>query len=298
MSPEPQGSSDVQDAAPEELLEAFKGLTYDDNEVKDSRAPETPINTHGDLTRQEKVALMGLLAGYASMYMDIPVVGSKAQLYWDFFDLIFSGWGSQYDPGAPPTYRQRSFEDTSRKIGRLTENHPAPGAGRPSIQQQVEPTGALTAPVIVNDADDVQASKHRMAGKPVFLSLTLNLEAGCYGWLYRDKGKKFINPKYLAYDEGLDRSKARDLVVQQYDRRERARITDWNREVVLFLARRRIIKWAQEGSASMGHINFVDFLGPGVIQELVYARTFIQQQAASSHGEAAMLTGMAITISF
>ncbi|RSL61914.1 hypothetical protein CEP54_006019 [Fusarium duplospermum] len=102
----------------------------------------------------------------------------------------------------------------------------------------------------------------RHAGQPVFLGLTLKLEEESYAWLWRDKARKFANPKYT------------------YDIWEENRIFTYNRAVVRTLARRSICKWAKHGSEGERQFNNDGMLGPGVIQELILARDYLADELA------------------
>ncbi|KAM6523296.1 hypothetical protein FSOLCH5_003915 [Fusarium solani] len=282
--PETEGSPDEQDAAPEDQLEAFKDIEYEDNDVKESRHPDTPINDHNDLTRREKVAFMGLLAGYNDMHKDRPADGSRSRLYREFFRLIFRDWTSEDGNGAPPEWRERSFHDRSLKVGALRENHPEPNTTRRRVNQPIYDDEPVPPPLITETSTIAPKSKYRVIGQPIYLSLTLDLEQGWYSWFWGDLGRQFVNPKYITFSPGLDRDKARNHVISHYDRRKKARITAWNREVVIFLARRRIVKWARDGSTGFRYVEANDRLRPEVIQELVWAHEFIQQESASIHG--------------
>ncbi|KAL6361976.1 hypothetical protein LRP88_05459 [Fusarium phalaenopsidis] len=176
--PETEGSPDEQDAAPEDELEAYKDLAYEDNDVKESRHPDTPINNHNDLTRREKVTLMGLLAGYTVMYEGQEVEGGRGRPYREFFRLIFRDWSSEDGNGAPPEWRDHS-------------NTP------------------VLAPFVTETSDIPTKSKHRKASQPIYLSLTLNLEHEWYSWLWRDQGRQWVNPKHVTYNSGLNREEAR-----------------------------------------------------------------------------------------
>ncbi|EEU46743.1 uncharacterized protein NECHADRAFT_77438 [Fusarium vanettenii 77-13-4] len=162
-------------------------------------------------------------------------------------------------------------------VGVLARDHPEPNTTRRHVNQPEESEAALAAPVVTETDDVPTKSKHRKAGRPIYLSLTLNMEQGWYRWLWRDQGRQRINTKYVTYNSGLDSAKACERVINHFDRREKARISAWNREVTTFLARRRIVEWVTDGSASGRHVDANDRLGPGVIQKLVLASAFVGQ---------------------
>lgn len=211
------------------------------------------------------------------MYEGHDIVGGRAQVYHDSFREIFRGWSSEDGSGSAPEWHERTFHDTNVMVGVLARDHPEPNTTRRHVNQPEESEAALAAPVVTETDDVPTKSKHRKAGRPIYLSLTLNMEQGWYRWLWRDQGRQRINTKYVTYNSGLDSAKACERVINHYDRREKARISAWNREVTTFLARRRIVEWVTDGSASGRHVDANDRLGPGVIQKLVLASAFVGQ---------------------
>ncbi|KAM6523297.1 hypothetical protein FSOLCH5_003916 [Fusarium solani] len=103
-----------------------------------------------------------------------------------------------------------------------------------------------------------------------FLREVFKLEEESYGWLWRDKQGKFVNPKYVEITPELGKAEMWQRAIKNYDLWEENRITTYNRAVVRTLARRRICKWAKQGRATGAQIDNDDLLGPGVIQELVW----------------------------
>lgn len=293
--PDTEESPDEQDAASEEELGAFKDLAYEDNDVKEFRHPDTPINNHNDLTRREKVALMGLLAGHAVWHEGHEVEGTRRQPYREFFRLVFRDWSSEDDIGARPQWRGRSFHDTSVKVGVLATDHPTT---RRRVNQPPDSNAPLIPPFVIETLDIPTKSKHRKAGRPVYLLLTLDPEDEWCSWLLCDQGRQEVNSKYVTFNAGLNREETRNRVTKHYDHREKARITAWNREVVIFLARRRIVKWARDGSVSGGHVVGNDRLGPGVIQKLVFAQEIVQKCKAFMFGRTDTLPPVRLVLDF
>ncbi|KAI8721792.1 hypothetical protein NCS52_00321700 [Fusarium sp. LHS14.1] len=187
---------------------SFLHLAGQDYEVRVSRRPNTHIKSHEDLTQYEKVALMDLLAGYDEMYEGHDVVGSRGQMYVDFFREIFRDWTSEDGIGAPPEWRERTFHDTNVMVDVLTRDHPEPNTTRRRVNRPEEGKAPVLAPVVIETDDIPTKSKHRKVGRPVYLSLTLNMEQGTHAWLWRDQGGHWVNPKYVTYNAGLNCAKA------------------------------------------------------------------------------------------
>lgn len=263
---------------------SFLHLASQDYEVRVSRHPNTHIKSHEDLTQYEKVALMDLLAGYDEMYQGHDVVGSRGQMYVDFFREIFRDWTTEDGIGAPPEWRERTFHDTNVMVGTLARDHPEPNTTRRRVNRPEDDKAPVLAPVVIETEDIPTKSKHRKAGRPVYLSLTLNTEEGTHAWLWRDQGGQWVNPKYLTYNAGLTSAKACEMVINHYDRREKKRISAWNREVTTFLSRRRLVDWFTAGSVSGGRVDPNDRLGRGVIQKLVLASATVGQGMSDISG--------------
>ncbi|RMJ00532.1 hypothetical protein CDV36_015913 [Fusarium kuroshium] len=120
----------------------------------------------GDLTTEEKLALMGLLKGYKTMHDD------------------------------PPTLTEPNFLHTSIRAGKLRINHPDPQPSRrPNQIDLASGGGPILPPFGPEPESGTPKSRARHAGQPVFLGLTLKLEEEPYAWLWRDKAGKFVNPK-------------------------------------------------------------------------------------------------------
>ncbi|KAL2690077.1 hypothetical protein Neosp_004145 [[Neocosmospora] mangrovei] len=256
---------------------SFLYLAGQDYKVRVSRRRNTPIRSHEDLTQCEKVALMDLLSGYDEMYEGHDVEGGRGQMYVDFFREIFRDWTSEDGSGAPPEWRERTFHDTNVMVGILARDHPEPNTTRRRVNRPEEGKAPVLAPVVIETDNIPTKSKHRKAGRPVYLSLTLNMEEGTHAWLWRDEGRQWINPKYVTYNPGLTSAKACEMVINHYDRHERKRLSAWNREVTTFLSRRRIVEWKTDGSVSGGRVDPNDRLGLGVIQKLVLASDTVGQ---------------------
>ncbi|RSL78596.1 hypothetical protein CEP52_017617, partial [Fusarium oligoseptatum] len=211
----------------------------------------------GDLTTEEKLALMDLLKGYMTMHGNRAVNPRRRELYREFFQVIFNRWDSVEGLDDPSTLTEPSFSHTSVRAGKQP---PRPAA--------------FTA---------------RHAGQPVFLGLTLKLEEEPYAWLWREKAGKFVNPKYVEIAPELGKGEVRRRAIKNYDLWEN-RIATYNRAVVRTLARRRICKWAKHGSKSGGQVDNDDMLGPGVIQELILARDYLADELAVCLAETSIST--------
>ncbi|RMJ00533.1 hypothetical protein CDV36_015914 [Fusarium kuroshium] len=82
--------------------------------------------------------------------------------------------------GAPPERRERTFHDTSLKVGVLDKDHSEPNTTRRRINQPEDDDLRVPAPFMTETSSIPPKSKHRKAGRPIYLGLTLNLEQEYY----------------------------------------------------------------------------------------------------------------------
>ncbi|KAH7271054.1 hypothetical protein B0J15DRAFT_461111 [Fusarium solani] len=99
----------------------------------------------------------------------------------------------------------------------------------------------------------------RVAGQPVFYGLELTLNEGGWRWFWMDRRTGLIDPQFVNMG-GLTLAEARRRVISNYDRSESKRITKYNLDLVVSVARRRIMKWAKYGSGHEAHIDPVEYL--------------------------------------
>ncbi|RSL99165.1 hypothetical protein CDV31_012287 [Fusarium ambrosium] len=126
---------------------------------------------------------MDLLGGYAGMHAGHEDHGGGSRLYQEFFRLIFREWSSENKNGAPPQWLERTFHDTSLKVGVLDKDQPEPNTTCRRINQPEDDDLPVLAPFVTETSSIPPKSKHRKAGRPIYLGLTLNLEQEYYSWL-------------------------------------------------------------------------------------------------------------------
>lgn len=230
-------------------------MAMNDSAVQESRPPDTGIYKPADLTRQEKVQLMDLLTSFMSMVKNMPDEARTRELYQEFLASIFKRWISEKKPDRHPMLPPLGFGAVVH-VGILRETHPGI---RP-------PVGATLSNFPVTPA--------RIAGQPVFYGLELSLNEGGWRWFFMDRMTGHVDAPFVNMG-GLTLAEARRRVISKYDRNELKRITKYNLDLVVAVARRRIMKWAKHGSEHEAHIDPLDRLIPGGIQKLVLARDWI-----------------------
>ncbi|RSL47174.1 hypothetical protein CEP53_010027 [Fusarium sp. AF-6] len=147
---------------------------------------------------------MDLIGSYAEMHAGHEVYGSRSRLYQEFFRRE---WSSEDRNGAPPQRRERTFHDTSLKVGVLDKDHPEPNTTRRHINWPEDDDLPVLAPFVTETSSIPRSLRtERLAGA-------------------------FIDPHYVRLDPDLDRDQARNRVIEHYDHREKIRISAWNHPI-------------------------------------------------------------------
>lgn len=193
-------------------------ITYADTNVTQHRRHNSPIVDESDLTTEEKLALMDLLKGYMTMHGRRTVNPRRRELYQEFFNVIFNQWDSIEGPEDPPVLNGPNFSHTTVRAGKLIVSHPDPQpAQRTGQMDMASGDGPILPPLGPEPEPGNPRSAARRAGQPVFLDWTLKLEEESYGWLWRDKKGKFVNPKYVEITPELGKGEVRERAIKNYD---------------------------------------------------------------------------------
>ncbi|RSL61889.1 hypothetical protein CEP54_006027 [Fusarium duplospermum] len=250
----------MQDATSEEETQRLVDIVNNDSDVKESRAARTPVLKPGDLTTQEKMALIDLVILFASLQEPEPTQGEEAQTYHAFLHKVFTRWKSDKEENEPPLLDTREFPNVSVQAGVLDEDY--------IEHHQADHRGA------------------RLAGAPVFLDFFLRpetdicmewindepwhdeifggearpLENG-WGFLWRDKNGQPVSRGDVTLTDDFDNiTDAKVAVILKYDQDKLLRVAKYNHELVITAARRRIRKWASDGTESTPRVDEDDLV--------------------------------------
>ncbi|KAJ4202492.1 hypothetical protein NW767_005861 [Fusarium falciforme] len=233
------GDVAMQDATPEGEQQRVVDIVNNDTDVKESRPPNTLILKASDLTRDEKMRLADLFELFMTAHKPLRKQSGETPSYQDFLGEIFASWSSDHKENNPPEIASPRLEDTSVQAGVLRCDSPS---GR-YLGKGCLPGGP------------------RLAGAPVFLDFVLIpysdvLMNGLWGFLFRDgNGEPCSEYSVKLTDEFDDAVDLQVSVMQKYDQDKRERVTMYNRELVVNAARRRICKWAIDGTETTARVD-------------------------------------------
>ncbi|RSL76722.1 hypothetical protein CEP51_009704 [Fusarium floridanum] len=145
-------------------------------------------------------------------------------------------WTSAHDFIPLPTLPDKKKEQVSVPVGKLNDSLPVTPTKRKRGQaEQLDPARARVATAL--------------------LSIHLNIATYDVGTLWRDGNFATINRKYVDLDEGLTMKAAIRRAILNYDQCEAARIEQYNKALIIALARLRILAFAKTGTQEIPSIS-------------------------------------------
>ncbi|KAM0557085.1 hypothetical protein ACHAPJ_005348 [Fusarium lateritium] len=225
-----------------------------DRQVVASRGPNARVTRHSQLTMREKSKLLDTFLDMEDV-ADPPIVSTVTD--WDrLLNSLFEDWNARQNAPKNPILPDRKLEHTHLKVGHLRENLPL--------------TDAQKAANAVQKAE-------RSADAPAYFGLTLDYGTGAVLWTWRDSKNARLSPKYVELNQGMTDVTIRIEAIQDYDSKERTRIRNYNKQLVLACARRSIKKWAKQGTARPPRVDLEDH--PQDIQKMVFAAPFVKAES-------------------
>ncbi|KAF5671348.1 hypothetical protein FHETE_4155 [Fusarium heterosporum] len=225
-----------------------------DRHVTQRRAANTRIYLHSMLSTEEKKQLF-IIAGRVGFCNKPPsrlTVGD-----WErFLDHIFDGWNSAQSAPRDEKVPDRKFSHTHIPVGFLRSTLPFS-----DTQKRAKVT--------------VQKPE-RVAGATVYFGLSLNFEADCIQWLWRDSTNSALSSKYVKLQDGYTHARIRAEAVANYDSHERQRVQQHNQKYVITCARRVIKKWAERDPDHLPVIDDTEF--PHDIVPAVFANPIMANE--------------------
>lgn len=253
------------DAVPEQQHQLLIDIVASDPDVKESRAANTLVLKPGDLTTGEKMALVDLASMFITVnecFSDQPKTDEYYQI---FLEGIFKDWASSDGENDPPILPPRKLPGVNAQVGVLNIDHPEP------VDEAEKPT---------------QQSAARLAGAPALLDIMMWPEfetvygqgpwkepiweetlwggdirsPSMWAYLWRDQDGHPLKHEFVQFAEGVTMKDAVLRAIAEYDQNEATRVVAYNREVIVNAARRRISKWAKDGTGAAPRVDEDDRL--------------------------------------
>ncbi|KIN05951.1 hypothetical protein OIDMADRAFT_49453 [Oidiodendron maius Zn] len=95
-----------------------------------------------------------------------------------------------------------------------------------------------------------EAQPQRLKGAPAFIKVHVGGTAKCLNWLWIDSASRAVNQSYIEFFNGQPlESFIKDAIIQ-YDSAELPRLCQWNSKLAVYIVRRRIKNWTENGYPS------------------------------------------------
>ncbi|KAM0237898.1 hypothetical protein ACHAP5_008853 [Fusarium lateritium] len=201
-----------------------------ENASKEMRSAGTVIEEEFELVSEEKGFLADLFAHWLDMKH--PALPVTALLRRQFFDLIFQGWDSGFDPNELPKPINKSPQHIAVPVGKFKENLPVKAAKR-------------------KHDGTVQPSQNRRAGASAYLSVHLNSSTWELNTKWRDKQGGYADAEYVELNDGITMVQAVDKAIRHWDHWELQLVEKYNTRMIVSLAQSRIQLWGEAGVTSV-----------------------------------------------
>ncbi|UPK93983.1 hypothetical protein LCI18_004918 [Fusarium solani-melongenae] len=187
------------------------------------REPRKAITADADLSEREKESLCDLLERWAIMRPSggTTAISITTTFKAQFFEEAFNRWTSAQEEGT-----------SVFPVEKLNDNLPITPMKRKRGQAE-------------------QLDSARARGATALLSTHLNIGAYDVGFLWRAGTFSTINQKYVGLDEGLTMKLAIRRAILNYDQCETARIEQFNKALIIALARLRILACSKTGTQAV-----------------------------------------------
>lgn len=218
-------------------LEDFHG----DSSITTSRAPDAIITHFCHLTYLERHELRDLLIAWLEVSHNTtdllslcPITQSQRE---SFFSSIFSDWESS-KPLYSPEYIPCVFTDGKTEVGVWNQDLPVSREERKRALENGE-----QEPIR-------QHTTARQAGQKVFMipSMYKDGKKIVIVFLYMDADDEFGDPEHVTFKPpGSTREDAYMRSIKDYDKSQASRVHKYNLEAIIHTARKRIVKYANDG---------------------------------------------------
>ncbi|KAL4724775.1 hypothetical protein ACLX1H_008221 [Fusarium chlamydosporum] len=163
--------------------------------------------------------------------------GFTAENWIGFMEHVFHGWTSE-DPIIMPTLPVHTFSQSSIEVGRFTQDIPVKAG---SVISQNRKKNSKAYLMIKRDGDN----------QP--------------GFLWCDADGKPAKRSYIKMTRGLSASRAKEDLIKKYNPVEFEVMAQYNRQRMIWLARRQVVKFAERGTVE-----------PPVIDEKIWEDAYLK----------------------
>ncbi|CAJ0554126.1 Ff.00g126380.m01.CDS01 [Fusarium sp. VM40] len=202
---------------------------FAENASIDSRSAGTVIEEEFELVPDEKTFLGDLLAHWLDMRY--PGAPATARLRRQFFELIFQGWDSGFDPNELPKPINKSPQHIAVPVGKFKENLPVKAAKR-------------------KHDGTIQPNQNRWADAPAYLSVHFNPSTWELSTKWRDKQGGYADAEYVKLNDGITMAQAVEQTIRHRDYWELELVEKYNTRLIVSLAQSRIRIWGESGVTS------------------------------------------------
>ncbi|KAF9869587.1 hypothetical protein CkaCkLH20_12980 [Colletotrichum karsti] len=211
-------------------------------------------------------------------YENIPISDTQR---WSFWAMVFAnGWDTASPNPRPASLGARTLAEAAYFVGKIIRDAPSididdmamkehfigdqdqPIAGTfegsdeyiiPKGQKVTKKDDDKAGTTDNDDETDTEATDtvpdHRRAGQPSAIKPFLDWpdDGVWYFWVDREGGH--LEPADVALVRDMDLEDVKDKVREHYDKNEIRRVGDWNRDMVIWMVRERLISAAKSKSA-------------------------------------------------
>ncbi|RSM09189.1 hypothetical protein CEP52_004241 [Fusarium oligoseptatum] len=281
-----QASSPVamSDAVPEQQRRLLLDIVTNDSDVKESRSPNTPVLKPGHLTKGEKMALVDLAEKLVAMQKSLPKQADEARCYQVLLGDIFKSWTSKDKTDHSPALLPRKLPGMNAQVGVLKTNHPEPDdeAEKPPQQSAARLAGAPALLGMILFPEFEAMYGEGPWDEPIWEDTLWGgdiMSLSGWAFLWRDQDGHPLKHRFVKFADGVTKKDAQVRAIMEYDRNESERIITYNRERIANAARRRISKWAKDGTDGTPRVDEDDRLAESEIEKLELAFDRVQETA-------------------
>lgn len=144
------------------------------------------------------------------------------------WDKVFWAWDTNCPNPHPGTLPDRRAQESMIHVGSFNANiPPSTNAKKKASRSGVQP----------------QTPPHRQACAPAYMKPNINMDTCGVSFMMVDSKSATVNPRYVTYKSGWTAQQARAEAVIHWDTNEVRRIGNYNKSLVTYWARSRLLRY-------------------------------------------------------